>query len=452
MSYPPGRRRVWRRNVVLQFTSLAAVASGVGFPERPTRRRETELARGRPFLYEFMDTRETAELFKRYYAPVWAPPEDFVVVDGMGTRLVDADGRSYLDFVSGIAVNALGYRDPELEEAFRTAAPLPYHVSSLFLQEDRVKLAQGLVEHSFGDKVFFCNSGTEANEAAIKFARKWGSSQFSPAKHRIITFRNGFHGRSYGALSATAQEKFHHGFEPLVPGFIYLEPNDLDAFEAAADGATVCAVLVEPVQAEGGIQPCDARWLAEVRRLCTERRILLILDEIQTGLGRLGTLWGYQRFGVEPDIMPLAKAVGGGIPLGAVVMREDVAACLKPGDHGNTTGGSPVAARLGRVVLSRLLRPGFLANVSASADHLRERLTGLRQRFPSRVSEVRGMGLLQGLALTGEVAPLVTACRHHGLLVCRAGGNVLRVLPPLTVSRGEIDEAAEIIGTVLAGD
>lgn len=396
-----------------------------------------------------MTQQELSEKFKKYYVPVWAPPLDFAVAGGKGPYLFDLDGKKYLDFVSGIAVNALGHCHPDIVKVLRDQTRKPLHVSSLYLQEDRVHLAELLVENSFADRVFFCNSGTEAIEGAIKFARKWASKNFGPAKRGIISFRNGFHGRSYGALSATAQEKFHAGFEPLVPGFTYLEPNNIDAVSFAADPEKICAILIEPVQAEGGILPCSKEWLTALRRLCTERRILLIFDEIQTGLGRLGTLWGHQSFGVEPDIMTLAKALGGGIPLGAVLVRDEIANCLSVGDHGNTTGGSPVAAALGLVVLERLLAPDFLEKVRETAGVLSKELSKIAKRHPTLVSGVRGMGLIQGLALKTDVAVVVNACRGQGLLACKAGADVLRLLPPLNTTPALVRKACAIIANVL---
>ncbi len=396
-----------------------------------------------------MNQNEISEKFKKYYVPVWAPPQDFVTAGGKGPYLFGLDGKRYIDFVSGIAVNALGHAHPDIAKTLREYARKPLHVSSLYLQEDRVRLAELLVENSFADRVFFCNSGTEAIEGAIKFARKWAWKKFGPRKHGIITFRNGFHGRSYGALSATAQEKFHAGFEPLVGGFTYLAPNDIEAVRKAADPQSVCAILIEPVQAEGGILPCSNEWLHGLRALCTERNILLVFDEIQTGLGRLGTLWGHQNFGVEPDMMTLAKALGGGIPLGAVLAREEIAQSLSPGDHGNTTGGSPVAAALGLVVLGKLLEPGFLEKARTAAGVLSKELVKICRRHPALVSGARGMGLLQGLVLKTDVPAVVNACRHEGLLVCKAGADVLRIIPPLNVTPALIRRAAGILDHVL---
>lgn len=385
----------------------------------------------------------------RYYAPVWAPPGDFAVAGGKGTYLYGADGKKYIDFVTGIAVNALGYAHPKLQKAYREFGKQPLHASALFLQEDRVLLAEMLVKNSFADNVFFCNSGTEAIEGCIKFARKWAYDHYSAKKHKVISFRNGFHGRSYGALSATAQEKFHKGFKPIVPGFIYLPANDLKALKKAADKNTVCAVLVEPVQAEGGILEIQRKWIREVRKICDARNILLIFDEIQTGMGRLGKLWGHQLLGVKPEIMACAKALGGGIPFGAVLMKKQIASCLKPGDHGNTTGGSPLAAKLGTVVLKELLKPSFLKKTRENAVFLQKSLKGLQKKFPGLISGTRGRGMLQGLVLKADVLKAVAACRAKGLLVCKAGPDVLRLIPPLNVKQAEIKKAVSIIESVL---
>lgn len=395
-----------------------------------------------------MNTQEIAESFQKYYVPIWAPPLDFVVGEAKGPYLFNLEGKKYIDFVGGIAVNALGYKHPALLKTYKAFSSKPLHVSSLYLQEDRVMLAKTLVENSFADKVFFCNSGTEAIEGCIKFARKWASTKFGEEKHKILCFKDGFHGRTYGALSATAQEKFHAGFKPLLPGFEFLPINNLDALEKAASEKEVCAVLVEPLQAEGGIIPCNREWLLKVREICNVRKILLVFDEVQTGMGRLGTLWGYQSFGIEPDIMALAKALGGGIPFGAVLVKDEIAYCLKVGDHGNTVGGSPLGAKLGLAVLDELLKPGFFNQVHLVSDGLQKGLIKLQAQFPAFIQEVRGMGMIQGLALNIEVPPVINLCRQKGLLVCKAGSNILRLLPPLNTKPSICRKALNIIKEV----
>ncbi len=396
-----------------------------------------------------MKKNKISELYSKYYIPVWTPPADFVPERGDKEYIIDKDGERYIDFVTGIAVNALGYNYSGYTKIIeRFAQSGVHHVSSLFLQEDRIKLAELLVKKSFADRVFFGNSGTEAVEGAIKFARKYAYTNFGSKKNQIISFSNGFHGRTYGALAATAQKKFHKGFGPMPSGYKYLPLNDIDVFKKNANEKTVCAVIVEPIQIEGGIIKCDKKWIKEVRKICNERNILLILDEVQTGVGRLGTLWGYQKLGVTPDIMTLAKALGGGIPFGAVLMKEKIAKSLSAGDHGNTTGGSPIAAALGIEILNKISTPKFMDEVNSKSKLLMNGLKTLQKKYPDLIEDVKGEGMVFGLALKNDLKSTISACRENGLIVCSAGGNVLRLLPQLNVRTTVIKKAINILDGV----
>jgi acetylornithine/N-succinyldiaminopimelate aminotransferase len=295
--------------------------------------------------------------------------------------------------------------------------------------------------------VFFCNSGAEAIEGAIKLSRRYAAERFGPGKHRIVCMANSFHGRTLGALSATSQEKFWQGFEPLLPGFVFVPFNDIMALEAIIDD-TVCAVLVEPIQGEGGVKPADPDFLLSVRRLCNEKDVLLVFDEVQTGLGRTGRLFAHERFGVAPDIMAIAKALANGLPMGALLAKEEVAQAFTPGTHASTFGGGPVIAAAAKATLDILSAPEFLAAVREKGVYLGERLNELKSTFPA-IQEVRGVGLMWGFDLNTEGAPLVEACRERGLLVNCTQGTIIRMLPPLTVEQAELVEALEILTAVL---
>jgi acetylornithine aminotransferase len=296
--------------------------------------------------------------------------------------------------------------------------------------------------------VFFANSGAEVNEGAIKLCRRYSLKRFGPGRHRIISMSNSFHGRTFGALSATGQEKFWQGFEPLLPGFVFVPFNDLEALEKAVDDS-FCAVLLEPIQGEGGVLLPDPGYLAGVRRVCDQAGLLLVLDEVQTGLGRTGKLFAYEHFGVTPDVMTLAKALANGLPMGALLATEDVARVFTPGAHASTFGAGPVVAAASREVLRILGQPEFLAEVVAKGDYLRDRLGELQSRC-AIIREVRGLGLIWGLELDREGMPVVAACREQGLLVNCTQGNVIRLLPPLIVTRAELDQGLEILEKALS--
>lgn len=370
---------------------------------------------------------------------------DVVLERGEGVYLFDSDGRRYLDFMSGIAVAALGHADPAVTAAVTEQAATLTHVSNLFYTAPQVGLARRLVTHSFADRVFLTNSGAEAIEGALKFARKWARGR-GAGKHEIVAFGGSFHGRTMGALSITYKAAYREPFAPLVPGVCFAPFNDLDAARAVISDAT-CAVVVEPVQGEGGIHAATPAFLRGLRELCDEHEALLIFDEIQCGLGRTGRLWAHEATGIMPDIMTLAKPLANGLPIGAILLTEDVAAAVGYGEHGSTFAGGPVVCRAAEVVFDRVSEPAFLAAVAENGAYLRRRLGELNS---SRVVEVRGMGLLVGVELNEPAAPIIAAARQRGLLVINAGENVLRIAPPLIVGREHIDEAVAILGECLS--
>ncbi len=371
-------------------------------------------------------------------------------VRGQGSRLWDEEGQEYLDFCAGIAVCALGHCPEEVVKAVREQTERLLHVSNLYWTEPQARLAQKLVEHSFGDKVFFCNSGAEAVEAALKLARRYAYLNHSPEKTRIVALKNSFHGRTYGALTATGQPAYWEGFEPLVPDFVHIPANDRKALREVL-GEKVCALILEPIQGEGGVVPLEQAFLEEARRLCDRFKALLILDEIQTGVGRTGRLWAYEHFGIEPDIMCLAKGLGGGLPLGAMVAREEVMAALTPGSHASTFGGNPVACAAGLAVLKRVLSEGFLEEVRLRGASLARKLEDLAREFPGRVRGVRGQGLLLGLEVEKGLAPeIVKRLFARRILATAPKPEVVRFSPPLTVAYREIDALAQALREILA--
>lgn len=371
----------------------------------------------------------------------------FVVERGEGVYLYDSDGRRYLDFVAGIAVNALGYGDPELLEAIDKQARRLIHVSNLYHTEPHVRLAQMLVQNSFADRVFFCNSGAEATEAAIKFARKWGRAG-GQDRYEVVCFTGAFHGRTMGALALTPREHYQAPFRPLIGGVRVAQYNDLRSAEQAI-GESTCAVIVEPVQGEGGVHLASAEFMAGLRELCTERNVLLICDEVQCGLGRTGRLWAHQLYGVEPDIMTLAKPLGGGLPMAAVLVREEVACCVEPGDHGSTFGANPVAAAAAQVVFRRVAQDAFLARVREVGSYLGRKLHELAER-KREVRQVRGVGLIWGIELTKEAAPVVEQGYAEGVIMAVAGPNVLRLVPPLIIEPEHVDQVVQALERILA--
>ena len=373
--------------------------------------------------------------------------QPMVLVRGQGTRLWDLDGKEYLDFLAGIAVCNLGHAHPAVAAAVAQQVQELVHVSNLYYTLPQINLAQRLVDLSFADKVFFANSGAEANEGAIKLCRRYSHGKFGPGRHKIICAHNSFHGRTLATLSATGQEKFWHGFEPLLPGFTFVPFDDLAATEAAIDEAT-CAILVEPIQGEGGVRLPAPEYLQGLRRLCDAHDLLLVLDEIQVGLGRTGKLFAYEHTGIQPDMITLAKALANGLPIGALLVRAEVAEGFVPGTHASTFGGGPVVTAAALAVMDILAQPEFLAEVAAKGAYFLAGLRDLQSRH-TMIREVRGLGLILGIELDGDGTPMVDACRERGLLINCTQGNVLRFLPPLIVSREEIDQAIRILDAVL---
>jgi acetylornithine/N-succinyldiaminopimelate aminotransferase len=373
--------------------------------------------------------------------------QPLVLVKGKGCRVWDDEGREYLDFLAGLAVCNLGHAHPDIAKAAASQLTQLVHVSNIYYTTPMVELAEALVRLSFADRVFFANSGAEVNEGAIKLVRRYSRERFGAGRHRIISMENSFHGRTLGALSATGQSKFWQGFDPLLPGFIFVPFNDLDAVAQAVDDS-VCAVMLEPVQGEGGVNLPSPDYLKGLRQLCDDQGLLLILDEIQAGLGRTGKLFAYENFGIIPDVMTLAKGLANGLPMGALLATEDVASAFVPGTHASTFGAGPVVAAAAKTVVGLLSRPEFLAGVREKGEFLRVKLADFQSRFPI-VKEVRGLGLMWGLELAQEGADVVTACRERGLLINCTQGNVIRLLPPLVVTPQELDAGLAILGESL---
>ena len=362
-------------------------------------------------------------------------PMEFV--RGKGCELFDSEGRAYLDFTAGIAVMAFGHGDAGVAAAMKDAIDTGLiHVSNLFRTPPGEQLAARLVELSFADRVFFCNSGAEANEAAFKFTRKWGRETGGPAKHEILSLRGAFHGRLFGTLAATDRPQYRAPFRPLAGGVSIVE-RDLDELGVVLDGERVAALVVEPVQGEGGMRVLDHGFLREVRTLTRERGVALILDEIQCGLGRTGTLFAYEQSGIVPDVLTLAKPIAGGLPMGAVLLTQEIADAIKPGDHGTTFGGGPLIASVALHVLNRLADPKLLAHVRETGAWFGNELEALQKRN-ERVRAVRGVGLMWGLDVTCSAADVVTRARERGLLLVSAGEHTVRFVPPLVITRAEL--------------
>ena len=371
-------------------------------------------------------------------------PVEFV--DGEGIYLIDAEGNRYLDFVSGIAVNSLGYGDAGLRAAMHTAADGLIHLSNLFGNAPAERLAATLVDKSFADKVFFCNSGAEANEGAFKFARRWGRTR-GETKHEIIALRGSFHGRLFGTLAATDRPAYRLPFRPLAPGISIVE-RDIDDLAIALDAETAAAVILEPIQGEGGVRVLDVGFVREVRALTKERDVALIFDEIQCGLGRTGRLFAYEHFGVEPDILTLAKPIAGGLPMGAVLVSDAIAATIKPGDHGTTFGGGPFVASVANYVLSRLTDPALLRTVAENGAWFGRQLNDIARRT-GRIRAVRGLGYIWGMDVMGTASHVVSEALDAGLLVCSAGEYTVRLLPPLVTTREELTIGLGILEEIL---
>ncbi|GLC41085.1 hypothetical protein PLESTB_000944700 [Pleodorina starrii] len=380
-----------------------------------------------------------------------------VISHGKGTKMWDVEGKEYIDMAAGIAVNALGHTDSQWYAALVEQAAKLAHTSNLYHTEPGVALAKRLVENSFADKAFFCNTGTEANEGAIKFARKWARVRAgvdpydadATAPYELVSFTSCFHGRTMGALALTYKEQYKTPFYPMMPGHRLAQYNDLQSARAVIEKGKTAAVFVEPVQGEGGITPSTMTFLKGLRELCDEAGALLVFDEVQCGLGRTGKLWGHQLYGVEPDMMTLAKPLAGGLPIGAVLLKQHVADVMKPGDHGSTFAGNPLVCAVACTTFDIINSPTFLTAVEQKGHRLREALKCCMGSNP-HVREVRGVGLLVGVQLDMMAGPVVDAAREMGVLAITAGkGDVIRLVPPLTVTDAEIDRAAEVLGAAL---
>jgi acetylornithine/N-succinyldiaminopimelate aminotransferase len=369
------------------------------------------------------------------------------LVKGQGSKVWDADGKEYIDFVSGIAVTSLGHSHPDIAEAIYKQCMEMVHSSNLYWIKPQVELAKLLVENSVFDKVFFANSGAEANEGAIKLARKYSSLKYCSDRFEIITMKRSFHGRTMATLTATGQEKVQKGFAPLLEGFKYVPFNDLEALKDAISEKT-CAVLLETVQGEGGVYPADKEYLLKIRELCSEKDILLIVDEIQTGIGRTGKLFAYEHFGIKPDIMTLAKALGNGTAIGALLATEEVASAFKPGDHASTFGGNFLAAVAGKTMLEIILKQNVLENVTVMGNYIKEKLNELKNIYPE-ILEVRGLGLLIGVEIKGDSKDIIKKSLEKGLLLIAAGANVVRFLPALNIDKSTVDKGLAIFQEVL---
>jgi acetylornithine/N-succinyldiaminopimelate aminotransferase len=392
-----------------------------------------------------MNNQDIIALSDRYLFSVY-PRAPIAIVRGEGCRVWDADGREYLDFFASTVVASLGHAHPGVTRAIAEQAHKILHVSNLHYSEPQALLAEVLCTHSFADRVFLCNSGAEANEAAIKLARRFGAEQ-GDGRFEILTALGSFHGRTIATITATGQEKVRRGFQPLPEGFRYCPYNDVDAVEAALSPRTI-AVMIEPLQGEGGIIVALAEYLRRLRALCDRHHLLLIFDEVQTGMGRTGTLFAYEQSGITPDIMTLAKGLGTGVPIGAMLASERVASSFAVGAHASTFGGNALTCAVAVAVMRALLEEGVLANCQAQGAYLRERLQSLRARCP-QIRDVRGQGLLVGAELDRPGNPVVDACRTAGLLINCTADKVLRFSPPLIVSRQEIDRAIDIVERVL---
>lgn len=396
-----------------------------------------------------MRTEETLGLFEKYVIANYKR-YPLVIVRGEGSYVWDADGKRYIDLFPGWGVNGIGHCHPRVVAAIREQAGKLLHVANNYFMEPQARLAQLISEHSFGGKCFFCNSGAEANEAAMKLARRyaWDSrKEGGPLRYKIITAYNSFHGRTLAAVAATAQAKYHQGFHPLPAGFVYVPYNDVDAVAKVADEET-CAVMVEPIQGEGGVNVPSDDYLPALRKLCNERGITLIFDEVQTGVGRTGKWFGYQHWGVEPDIMTMAKALGGGLAIGAMAAKAEIAKALVPGTHASTFGGNPIACAGGIATFEAIEEDGLLENARRIGEQIVSRIASVARKV-SFIREVRGKGCMIGVDLTRPGEEIVKRCMAEGLLINCTHDHVLRLLPSIAATPAEVDEGLSILEHVL---
>jgi predicted acetylornithine/succinylornithine family transaminase len=395
-----------------------------------------------------MDSITLMALSEQYVAHTYAR-YPVLLVRGKGTRVWDQEGEEYLDFVSGLAVCNLGHCHPRVVKTIQEQAEKLIHVSNFYYIEPQIQLASLLCKHSFADKVFFCNSGAEANEGAFKLARKFAKEKAGKDRYEIITMERSFHGRTLATLTATGQEKFHKGYDPLMPGFKYVPFNDIGAVKNAIDPKT-CAVMVEPIQGEGGVNCPSEGYLKALRDICDEKRLLLIFDEVQVGMGRTGKLFAYEHEGVEPDMLTLAKSLAGGVPIGALLIKKGIAESFKPGDHASTFGGNPLATAAGVAALTAILEEGMLENCEKTGDYFLSELGEIKKQFPF-VNEVRGKGLILGMELNMDGSSIVKEMLKKRILINCTMGNVLRFLPPLIVTKEEVDRVVKALGQIFTG-
>ena len=392
---------------------------------------------------QYTDREKTLDLHNKYVLGTY-PPSDLVLQRGKMSWLWDADGNRFLDFTSGISVCNLGHCHPRITEAIQRQAATLVHISNLFVNARQPRLAELISTNSFGGKVFFCNSGAEANEGMIKFARRWGSSR---GRHEIITMDSSFHGRTLATLAATGRKKYRRGFQPDVEGFVHVPFNDLEAIEKNISEKTA-AILVEPIQGEGGVIPATPEFMRGLRRICDKNDILMLLDEVQCGMGRTGEYFAYQRYGIEPDAMAMAKAIANGFPMGAFEVQQEYEDVLPPGTHATTFGGSPLACAAGIAVFETFADEDVLDNCQRMAAMVWEGLHEIAENTDI-IREIRGMGLMIGIDIDGDAKQVLRKARDQGLLVLTAGENVVRLLPPLTVQEDEVEQAVKILGQAL---
>lgn len=395
-----------------------------------------------------MSTKELIEQSSKYICFTYNR-YPLVLAKGKGCKVWDVDGKEYLDFVAGLAVLNLGHCHPGVVAAIKEQAEKLIHVSNYYHNEPMIKLARLLCENSFAEKVFFCNSGAEANEAAIKLARKYAKENMGAGKFEIITMQKSFHGRTMATITATGQERFHKGFEPLLPGFKYVPYNDLKAVGNALTENT-CAIMLEPVQGEGGVNVPSRGYIQGLRKLCDEKGLLLILDEVQTGIGRTGKLFAYEHFGIEPDIMTLAKGLANGVPVGAMLTKDKFAGAFVPGAHASTFGGNPLATTAAISVIETIKKEKVLENCTIVGGYLLNRLKELMNSFDF-ITDVRGLGLLIGMELTFDAGDIVKNCMDKGLLINYTNGNILRFIPPLIVTENEVDVLVKTLEDIFMG-
>jgi predicted acetylornithine/succinylornithine family transaminase len=396
-----------------------------------------------------MDEKQIIEQSEKIFIPTYSR-FPIILRKGRGVRVWDVNGKEYLDFLAGIAVNVLGHCPRKVVMAVQKQVQRLIHVSNLYYTEPQLNLAKILIQNSFANRVFFCNSGTEANEGALKLARIYMKNKFGQKRYEFIAAKNSFHGRTFGSLSVTGQEKYHQGFEPLLQGIKFVPFNDADAIEKEINEKT-CAVILEPIQAEGGINIPSKNYFKKVREICNKHQILLILDEVQTGMGRTGKLFAYEHFGIEPDIMTLAKGLGGGIPIGAILTKEEIAKAFGPKTHASTFGGNPVACASAVATLETILEDGYLLDYCQRiSKYFIKKVSAMKEKYPEKIKEIRGMGLLVGIELNFNGNDIVKKCMEKGLLIGTAGdGSVLRFTPPLIIEKEDVDEAISILDKVI---